>query len=141
MASDETYRALLRFRTRLREFDQWSRAAAEEHGVTHTQHQLLLAVRGHDHPAGPTIGDVAAFLLVRHHTAGELVDRTQALGLVERTRDPEDGRRVRLRLTPEGQQLLQALTAVHLTELRQLTELFGDLRSVTRDESPGATRG
>lgn len=133
----ETYAALLRFRTRLREFDQWSRAAAEEHGVTHTQHQLLLAVRGHADPAGPTIGDVAELLLVRHHTAGELVDRTQALGLVERVRDPTDGRRVRLRLTDEGHRLLQALTAVHLTEVRRLADLFGDLRSVARESDPG----
>lgn len=124
MASDETYRALLRFRTRLREFDQWSRRAAEERGLTHSQHQLLLAVRGHEHPAGPTVGDVADLLLVKPHTAGGLIDRTQALGLLERVRDPDDGRRVRLRLTPQGVELLQALTEVHLTEVRRLAQLF-----------------
>jgi len=131
--SDKEYERLLAFRTRLRRFDQWSRAAAAEHGLTHSQHQLLLAVRGHAGQAGqagqagPTIGDVAEALLVKHHTASELVDRTQALGLVERYRDRDDNRRVRLRLTERGDAVLRELTAVHLEELRRLAPLLGDL--------------
>jgi DNA-binding MarR family transcriptional regulator len=122
--SDEDYRALLRFRTELRRFDQWSRDAAESHGLTHRQHQLLLAIRGFEGGRGPTIGDVAELLMVKHHTAGELVDRAQALQLVERVRDPDDHRRVRLRLTARGLQLLGELTDVHMTEVRRLAELF-----------------
>ena len=54
MPNDEDYRALLRFRIRLRRFDQWSRGEAEAHGLTHAQHQLLLAVRGFEgDPGGP----------------------------------------------------------------------------------------
>ena len=125
MPRDEDYTALLRLRTRLRHFDQWSRAEAEAHGLTHAQHQLLLAVRGYDgHAAGPTIGDVADLLLVKHHTAGELVDRCQVLGLVVRARDPEDHRRVRLRLTRRGDRVLRELTEVHLEEIARLGELF-----------------
>lgn len=127
MPSDKDYERLLDFRTRLRRFDQWSRAAATEHGLTHAQHQLLLAIRGHRGDAGPTIGDVAEALLVKHHTASELVDRTQAQGLVVRVRDEDDNRRVLLRLTAKGQQVLQALTAVHLEELRRLAPLLGEL--------------
>jgi DNA-binding MarR family transcriptional regulator len=133
MPSDDDYTALLRFRSQLRQFDQWSRAEAEAHGLTHTQHQLLLAVRGFEgHPAGPTIGDVAALLLVKHHTAGELVDRAQALRLVARVRDAEDHRRVRLRLTKRGDQVLRDLTKVHLEEVARLAELFEGVRSRRR---------
>jgi DNA-binding MarR family transcriptional regulator len=124
LPSDETYRRLLAFRTELRRFDQWSKAAAEEHGLTHAQHQLLLAVRGAEGAHGPTIGEVAEALLVKHHTAGELVNRTQAHGLLERVRDDVDHRRVHLRLTPEGERVLRQLTDVHLAELRRLGELF-----------------
>lgn len=122
--SDNEYERLLAFRIRLREFDQWSRAAAASHGLTHSQHQLLLAIRGHAGAAGPTIGDVAASLLVKNHTASELVDRTQALGLVERVKDTGDQRRVHLRLTEKGHGVLQALTEVHLEELRRLAPLL-----------------
>jgi DNA-binding MarR family transcriptional regulator len=125
--SDKDYEHLLAFRTRLRRFDLWSRAAAEDHGVTHAQHQLLLAIRGHRGPVGPTIGDVAEALLVKHHTVSELVDRAQAVGLIERVRDEDDNRRVRLVLTQKGHELLQQLTAKHLEELRRLAPLLGEL--------------
>ena len=127
MPSDKDYEHLFAFRTRLRRFDQWSRTAAEDHGVTHAQHQLLLAIRGFLGPQGPTIGDVAELLLVKHHTVSELVDRTQAIGLIERVRDADDNRRVHLVLTKKGQALLQQLTNKHLEELRRLAPLLGEL--------------
>ena len=120
MPTDADYARLLDFRVQLRRFDQWSRAAAAEHGLTHAQHQLLLAIRGHRGEDSPTIGQVADHLLVKHHTASELADRTSELGLVERVRDTADHRVVRLRLTEAGQQVLTDLTAVHLAELREL---------------------
>src|SRR5207248_11125818 len=48
---------------------------ATETGVTPAQHQLLLAIRGHHESEGPTIGDVADALLLRHHSVVGLVDR------------------------------------------------------------------
>ncbi|NYD40356.1 MarR family transcriptional regulator [Nocardioides panaciterrulae] len=127
MPTDNQYELLLAFRTRLRRFESWSKDAAAEHGLTHAQHQLLLAIRGHAGPVAPTIGDAAASLLVKHHTASELVDRTQALGLLERVRDPDDHRRVRLLLTDRGHRVLGALTEVHLEELRRLAGVLEGL--------------
>jgi DNA-binding MarR family transcriptional regulator len=127
MPTDGQYRQLLAFRTQLRQFDRWSRDAAAEHGVTHAQHQLLLAIRGSATAGGPPIGEVAEALLVRPHTAGELVDRLAATGFVERVPDDADHRRVRLRLTAAGEGVLRALTDVHLEALRRLGPLLGDL--------------
>jgi len=127
VATDAQYQRLLAFRIALRRFDQWSRQAAEEHGLTHAQHQLLLAIRGSTTPEGPTIGEVAEALLVRHHTATELIDRTQELRLVRRVRDAADSRRVHLVLTEEGQRKLAELTAVHVEELRRLAPVFDAL--------------
>jgi DNA-binding MarR family transcriptional regulator len=130
MATDEDYQRLLAFRIRWREFDAWSRSAAEAEGLTHAQHQLLLAVRGHRAPGGPTIGDVAEALFVKHHTATGLVDRTQELGLLERARDEVDSRRVRLRLTPSGRRVLRRLTDLHLRELHRLGPLLDEASHV-----------
>jgi DNA-binding MarR family transcriptional regulator len=127
MPSDADYQRLLAFRVRLRRFDQWSRRAAEERGLTHAQHQLLLAVRGSAGSRGPTIGEAADHLLVRHSTLSELVDRAGALGLVERVRDDDDHRVVRLRLTEQGHRVLTELTAAHLEELRRLAPLLGEV--------------
>ncbi len=114
------YERLLRFRTGLRRFLRWSADQAALAGLTPAQHQLLLAVRGHPDPKGPTIGDVARSLYLRHHSAVELIDRAQAAGLVERQTDPSDGRAVRLGLTASGEDRLAELTAAHLEELARL---------------------
>lgn len=130
MPTDAQYQRLLAFRTTLRRFDQWSRQAAEQRGLTHTQHQLLLAIRGSATPDGPTIGEVAESLQVKHHTASGLVDRTQELGLLDRLRDGDDYRRVRLRLTEHGHRVLRELTAVHMDELRRCGPLLDPLADV-----------
>ena len=104
-------------RTGLRRFLRWSEQQAEEAGLTPAQHQLLLAIRGHTDRRGPTVGEVADYLLLRHHSAVGLVDRADAAGLVERVRDPEDHRVVRLQLTAAGSKRLEALSSSHLEEL------------------------
>jgi DNA-binding MarR family transcriptional regulator len=118
--TDADYEDLLTLRTGLRRFLRWSEQQAEEAGLTPAQHQLLLAIRGHSDPRGPTIGEVADYLLLRHHSAVGLIDRADAAGLVERVRDPEDHRLVRLKLTAIGTKRLEALSAQHLDELQRL---------------------
>lgn len=121
------YSALLEFRTALRRFNHWSEQQAKQVGLTHAQHQLLLAVKGHRGSQEPTIGDVAEYLLLRHHSAVELVNRAQAGELIERHRDVSDGRIVRLRLTPKGEECIERLTALHIAELGQLGPLLQDV--------------
>lgn len=122
--TDGDYHRLLSVRTRLRSFERWSAERSAEFGLTASQHQLLLAVRGHDETAGPTISHVADYLLIRHNSAVELIDRTQELGLLTRERDPIDHRVVRLKLTPEGLRMLKALSGAHLEELARLTPMI-----------------
>lgn len=118
------YTALLTLRTELRRFLQWSAQQARSVELTPAIHQLLLAVAGHPDPAGATITDVAGYLLRRHHSVVALVDRAEEAGLL--TRVP-DGRFVRLRLTPDGEARLAALTSRHQAELRQLSVMFADM--------------
>ncbi|HEX3003855.1 MAG TPA: MarR family transcriptional regulator [Angustibacter sp.] len=122
--TDGEYARLLRFRTELRRFDAWSRSEATRFGLTSAQHQLLLAVRGHGGAEPPTIGELAEYLLVRHHSVVELVDRTAELGFVSRVHDTHDHRVVRVRLTARGRSTVRALSQVHLTELQRLAPLF-----------------
>jgi DNA-binding MarR family transcriptional regulator len=118
--SDPEYRRLLELRHGLRVFLKWSADRAREAGLTTGQHQLLLAVRGHRDPMGPTMGDLAAHLVLRHHSAVELVDRSVRAGLVERVPDATDSRSVRVRLTALGADRLARLTALHVAELSRL---------------------
>jgi uncharacterized protein YeaO (DUF488 family)/DNA-binding MarR family transcriptional regulator len=117
---DSAYTRLLALRTGLRHFERWSALQARAAGLTPAHHQLLLAIRGHGDPQGPTIGEVADYLLLRHHSAVGLVDRAETAGLVRRTRSASDHRVVRLQLTEKGAARLEALSALHLEELDRL---------------------
>lgn len=118
--TDTEYQRLLAFRTSLRRFLHWSEEQAEAVGLTAAHHQLLLAIRGHAGASGPTIGELAESLLLRHHSAVGLVDRAAKAGLVERQEDAADRRVVRLRLTARGEEILGRLSAVHMEELQRL---------------------
>jgi DNA-binding MarR family transcriptional regulator len=118
---DDVYERLLMLRTNIRRFDRWSAEQAQSAGLTPMQHQLLLAIRGHPDRRGPTIGEVADYLLLKHHSAGELVHRADTAGLVRRVRDSADGRVVRIQLTGAGTARLESLTAMHLEELGRLS--------------------
>lgn len=118
--SDDDYERLLEFRIGLRRFLHWSEEQAAAVGLTATQHQLLLAIRGCRDSRGPTIGEVAEMLLIRHHSAVGLIDRAEAAGLIRRRADRDDHRVVRLGLTAQATRLLGRLSALHLEELARL---------------------
>jgi DNA-binding MarR family transcriptional regulator len=131
--SDEDYRRLLELRTGLRRFLRWSAQQAEEAGVTPAQHQLLLAIRGHPDERGPTIGDAAGYLLLRHHSVVGLVDRAENADLIERVPDADNRSIVRLRLTEQGSAQLDMLSELHLTELAHLAPTMQALWAALED--------
>jgi len=141
----EDYENLLAFRASLRRFQHWSQTQARKVGLTPAQHQLLLAVKGHRGGQGPTIGDLAGYLLLRHHSTVELVDRAEASGLVGRWGDDHDGRITRVRLTADGESRLTKLAPAHLDELQNLAPVLDQLvarwkNSVTVDPAASTAR-
>lgn len=117
--TDADYELLARFRFALRTFLHFSEQSARGAGLTPAQHQLLLAVKGFPGDQDPALTDVADMLQLKRHSAGELLDRALANGLVTRRVDPDDRRKVLVRLTPEGERRLRELTAQHRDELRR----------------------
>lgn len=118
--SQADYEALAGFRRALHGFTAFSEAAAHQAGLTPQQHQALLAIKGAPAGAALTVGEVGEALLIRPHTAAELVNRLEAMGLARRSGDPEDRRRVRVLLTPAAERRLHELTAAHVRELRAI---------------------
>jgi DNA-binding MarR family transcriptional regulator len=131
--TQQDFERLLEFRVTLRRFQRWSEDQAQEAGLTHVQHQLLVAIKGHRAQRPPTIGDLAGYLLLRPHSTVELVDRAEAAGLVQRVPDRDDGRVVRVRLTADGDLVLQKLTREHLDRLHELAAVLDEF--VTRHEN------
>lgn len=118
----DDYAVLARFRFLLRGFVAFSEDAARAGGLTPQQHQALLAIKGMAPRGGFVIGDLAACLHIRHHSAVGLVDRLVAGGLLRRRPDPADRRRMHLLLTARAEQLLARLSAIHRDELRRLSK-------------------
>jgi DNA-binding MarR family transcriptional regulator len=123
----EDFEHLLAFRTSLRRFQRWSEDQAKAAGLTHVQHQLLVAVKGHPGGLPPTVTELADYLLLRHHSTVELVDRAEAADLVRRIADPRDARLVRVRLTAKAERILTELTPAHLVELHSLAGVLDAL--------------
>jgi DNA-binding MarR family transcriptional regulator len=109
---------LAEFRYQIRRFLRFSEDQARAHGIEPQQHQLLLAIKGLPDGVKPTIGELALRMLIRHHSAVELVNRLTQHGMVERVAAETDHREVLVRLTKKGETVLHHLSVAHHKELR-----------------------
>jgi len=125
--------ALAEFRYALRSFQRFSEQAAHGRGLQPRQHQLLLQIAGLPAGAKGTIGFLAERLCLQQNSVVELADRSVAEGLVRRTEDTADRRRVVLALTAKGSRLLDALSASHARELDEFgPRLIEALKQIER---------
>ena len=135
--SQVEYQALAEFRYQLRRFLHFSEQAARSVGLEPQQHQLLLALKGLPEGRMATVGELAERLQIRHHSTVELIDRMVERGLILRSRDENDQRRVLINLTFQGEELLRRLSLLHGTELRSTgPALVRALNALTESEVP-----
>src|SRR5258705_10818299 len=107
------YVALADLRHHIRRFLQVREEAARAAGIEPQQYMALLQIKALEARPPATINALAERLLVRHHTAVELVDRLVARGMVRRRRDGRDPRAVRGEMRRAGE-----------AELRQVARYF-----------------
>ena len=91
--TQEELAALAQFRFALRRFLAFSEQAAADIGLTMQWYQALLVIktfRAGDHIS---VGELAEQLMIRDHSAAELVSRLVHAKLVKRKTDPSDRRR------------------------------------------------
>lgn len=80
----------------------------QEHGLSGPQYNVLRILRGHG-GEGLSCCEIAAEMIHRMPDITRLVDRLEESGWVERSRDREDRRVVRVKITAEGLALLNRL--------------------------------
>jgi len=107
-------------------FNRLYRPLLDRLGLTYPQYLAMVALWEAD---GRTVGELGARLGLESNTLTPLLKRLQAMGLVDRARDQEDERVVRLRLTDKGRALEGPACAVP-AELLAASGL--DLSAVTR---------
>ncbi len=130
--SSDQYRAIEQFRHMIRKVLADSEQACAEHGLTTQRFQALLTIRTFEAPEGPSVGDLAERLLLKHHSAVELVGRLEAAGLVLRVSDPADRRRVLLALTDLGSERLRVLTRIHLEGFDEAHKSLANISRISR---------
>jgi DNA-binding MarR family transcriptional regulator len=113
-------RNLARFRYAVRKLFSNTDAEARRVGLTPQQHQLLLGVAGFTGKGWATVGELAEFLQLRHHSVVGLVDRVADAGWVRREPSPENRRIVHVQLTSDGVRKLRLLGDLHRKELAGL---------------------
>ena len=114
-------------------------------GLTYPQYLVLLVLWEQD---GLTVKEVGQKLFLDSGTLTPLLKRLQAAGIVERTRDPDDERQVRITLTIKGRALkgpvaaargeVASATGLPLGEADTLRDQINRLReclSAASDES------
>lgn len=97
------------------------------HRLTLSQYNALRILRG-AHPGALTCGEVGERMVTPVPDVTRLVDRLVDRGLVERQRDTQDRRVVRLSLAPSGLELLAELDGTVETWLREHLGHLGDER-------------
>jgi DNA-binding MarR family transcriptional regulator len=114
------YERLAAFRRALRGFLRFSEEAAEGAGLTTQHYQAMLILRAADEGEPVTIAALAHELLIKHNSAVGLVDRLVGEGLATRKPSSADRRKVELKLSTHGREVLAKLAAVHRAELQRV---------------------
>lgn len=126
---DADYQALGDFRRAIREFLAFSAEGAKANGLTSQQHQALLAIRTHQGAEAMSVGELAACLLIKNHSAIGLTARAgvrPALGIVCRSA------RALVELTPAGALALQSISIRNLGQLNRESRTLEGVLKTTR---------
>jgi DNA-binding MarR family transcriptional regulator len=110
-------KSLAEFRFQMRKFLSFSEIASERCGIPAQQYQLMQVIAAVPEGQQASITYLAERMILRHNSTVELVDRAERASLVERESDPADLRRSIVRLTAEGERILEQLVEEHMREL------------------------
>jgi DNA-binding MarR family transcriptional regulator len=137
----EGVRAVAALRSALRRFDRRTEEACRDCRITPQWYSVLLLIKGAaDGSQRSTVGQLAIELHRPQTTVTDLVQRAERAGLVERTSDPDDGRRSVLQLTAEGEQRLACVYRTLDADRRRLAQELADTASLARGgRSSGAS--
>jgi DNA-binding MarR family transcriptional regulator len=110
-------------------------------GVTYPQYLVLLVLWERD---GLTVSDIGERLYLDSGTLTPLLKRLEVQGLVDRSRDPQDERRVVIRLTGQARALKEQAAGIPACilgatgcDVQEVVRLVGEIKAM-RDKLAGA---
>ncbi|HEY0240847.1 MAG TPA: MarR family transcriptional regulator [Friedmanniella sp.] len=109
------------------------RPVLERLGLTHPQYLVMLALW---EQSPLSVSDVGRLLQLDLATASPLIKRLEALGLVDRRRDPADERTLRVTLTDAGRELRTQALDVPPTVMERLELTLEDVQLLHQALTP-----
>ncbi|MFD3946406.1 MarR family winged helix-turn-helix transcriptional regulator [Streptomyces sp. NPDC058579] len=112
-------------------------AAAAAHGVEHGEFDVLTTLQRSGPPYTLTAGAFVKASMVTSGAITNRIDKMEAKGLVERVRDAEDRRTIKIRLTEHGHEVTRAAFADHLANYARL---LADVDRAVVEQTAGGLR-
>lgn len=113
------------------------KAFFQEHGLERWEFDVLATLRRSGAPYELSAGELLKAAMVTSGAITNRIDRLEAKDLVERVRASGDRRSVRIRLTPQGLELVDRLVGAHVDNEERLLAALGP---VERDQLAGLLR-
>lgn len=126
--NDKDFKTLAAVRAAIRDFGHFTETVVRQAGLTRQQHHVLVALIAAEGGV-MTIGELASTLYLKPQSVTGLANRLEVLGLVERVRDDDDRRSIRLHLSDKARGLMSSLSRTHRDELRRIRPLLISLLS------------
>ncbi|GAB3914352.1 MarR family transcriptional regulator [Kibdelosporangium lantanae] len=108
-----------------------------DHGLAGWEFEVLASLRRSGPPYELTVGRLLATMMISSGTMTHRLDRLEKRRLVVRTKNPDDRRGIRVRLTEDGRQLVDEVLVAHLARER---ELLGGLDEAGQQQLAGLLR-
>ena len=93
-----------------------------EHGLEPFEFDVLTTLRRSGEPYELTASALLKAALVTSGAITNRIDRMEIKGLVERVRDLDDRRSVRIRLTPHGREVLDGIFSLHIANMERIIQ-------------------
>ncbi|WP_439652015.1 MarR family winged helix-turn-helix transcriptional regulator [Pelagibacterium xiamenense] len=103
------------------------------HGLNRASFDVLATLRRSGPPYALSPSALIEWTMVTSGTMTNRIDRLEAIGLVERRRNPEDGRGFLIGLTDTGHALIEKAVTEHVANQHRLTAALSDAERAALD--------
>lgn len=104
------------------------------HGLTAAGFDVLATLRRSGSPCALSPGDLMASTMVTSGTMTHRIDQLQKTGLIERVRNPDDGRSFLIRLSPAGHTLIDDVVTAHVETQATLVSALSEAQRAQLDD-------
>jgi DNA-binding MarR family transcriptional regulator len=109
-------------------------ATLRAHGLNRGEFDVLATLYRSGVPEGLSAGALSSSMLLSPAATTNRVDRLESAGLLVRAPDPSDGRGVRVRLTPEGREVVGGAVGDHVLGMERM---LSGLSAAEREQLSG----